>query len=671
MEAPETLKDSKATCLIKMTEPNFEAFKLAFMDPKSRVRLNSDIAEKYYSCIETLSITGGYLDGINIDFSEHLNSVIGGRGTGKSTLLECIRYAFDVKPIGQNALKQHKEIIKENIGKLKARIELTVRSSKMNGKKFVIARRHGESPIVKDEEGKISPFSPLELLPEIEILGQNEIYEIAQNAESQRRLLARFLGNKEDNESLKIKEALQELVKNREKLSKALDREAETEDEIARLPKLEAQVNQFKSLGLEGKLKIIPLLETEKNLQKRVNEQELKNINASFEAIKDNLPDTTFLSDKVLKKLLHKKEFLKIRDELDNLKEYAENLVLDWRKKFNDSKEKIENFATELNKKIKEKEDSLEKIFKELPASEGKSGREIGFEYQYLVKEIEKIRPQKNLAEQQRALIQELNNKRKEIIAELSEYRADRSAKFERLLKKLGKKLKGQLKLTIKPESDKKSVIDFLLTCNLEGVGAKRLAWIQDNENFTPIRLSELIRVGHDALVNCDWEITNTVAAALTKMTHKQILELEEIEAADYILIELNIAHTEKEDYRSIKNLSTGQKCTAILHLLLLQNKDPLIMDQPEDNLDNAFIADRIVTELRSEKVNRQFIFATHNANIPVFGDAEWIGVFESLEGDTSILQGAIDIKEVRNKTANILEGGKAAFNQRKNKYGF
>ncbi len=154
-------------------------------------------------------------------------------------------------------------------------------------------------------------------------------------------------------------------------------------------------------------------------------------------------------------------------------------------------------------------------------------------------------------------------------------------------------------------------------------------------------------------------------------MTYEQILKLQEIEAADYILIELNIAHTEKEDYRSIKKLSTGQQCTAILHLLLLQNKDPLIMDQPEDNLDNAFIADRIVTELRNEKVNRQFVFATHNANIPVFGDAEWIGVFESLEGDTSILQGAIDIKEVRNKTANILEGGKAAFNQRKNKYGF
>ncbi len=406
-------------------------------------------------------------------------------------------------------------------------------------------------------------------------------------------------------------------------------------------------------------------------MQKRVNEEELKNISDIFETIKDNLPDTTFLSDKALEKLLHKEKFLKIRDELDNLKKYAENLVLNWRKKFDESKEKIGNFVNELNERIKEEEERLEKIFKELPTSEGKSGREIGFEYQKIVKEIEKIKPEKAAAARQKERIDEFNNKRKGIIAELSEYRAARSAKFERLLKKLEKKLKGQLKLTIKPESDKTSVINFLRGCNLEGVGEKRLAWIQDKEDFNPIKLAELIRAGYEDLVNCDWGITNTVATALTKMTDKQILEIEEIELADYISIELNIAHTGEEKYRSIKKLSTGQQCTAILHLLLLQNKDPLIMDQPEDNLDNAFIADRIVKELRSEKVNRQFIFATHNANIPVFGDAEWIGVFESSEGDTSILQGAIDIENVRDKTANILEGGKKAFNQRKDKYGF
>lgn len=67
VERPQTLSDPKASCLIKMTRPCFESFKLAFHDPESRVRLNSDVAEKHYSCIESLKVTGGYLDGIQIE----------------------------------------------------------------------------------------------------------------------------------------------------------------------------------------------------------------------------------------------------------------------------------------------------------------------------------------------------------------------------------------------------------------------------------------------------------------------------------------------------------------------------------------------------------------------------------------------------------------------------
>jgi len=77
---------------------------------------------------------------------------------------------------------------------------------------------------------------------------------------------------------------------------------------------------------------------------------------------------------------------------------------------------------------------------------------------------------------------------------------------------------------------------------------------------------------------------------------------------------------------------------------------------------------------LRSAKISRQFLFATHNANIPVFGDAEWIGVFDADENHACIrddLQGAIDLPQVQKKTAEILEWGRMAFIQRKEKYGF
>jgi len=205
-------------------------------------------------------------------------------------------------------------------------------------------------------------------------------------------------------------------------------------------------------------------------------------------------------------------------------------------------------------------------------------------------------------------------------------------------------------------------------------VGEARLAWVKEADDFSPVKLAEMIRAGVDALRNARWGVTPTVADALVRLPRDQVLQLEELELPDLINIELNIAHEGRENFKPLDKLSTGQQCTAILHLLLLQNLDPLIMDQPEDNLDNAFIADRIVAELRSAKIARQFLFATHNANIPVFGDAEWIGVFEAANDQARMpieSQGAIDVPEVRNKAAVILEGGRAAFNQRKAKYGF
>lgn len=137
----------------------------------------------------------------------------------------------------------------------------------------------------------------------------------------------------------------------------------------------------------------------------------------------------------------------------------------------------------------------------------------------------------------------------------------------------------------------------------------------------------------------------------------------------DIVEIELLVG----EKYKKIKDLSKGQQCTATLNLLLLDNKDPLIIDQTEDNLDNSFIADNLVSILRENKIKRQYIFATHNANIPVFGDAEQIITMEENDGMGLIASdgiGSIDDSKVRNWVINILEGGTTAFKMREDKYG-
>ncbi len=673
VEKPETLRNPTASCLIKMTKPCFASFKQAFLDPESRVRLNSDVPEKYYSRIERVIFTGGYLDGLDVEFSEHLNAVIGGRGTGKSTLLESIRYGLDIQPLGKSAKKQHTDILRENLGKEKGRIEITVRSSKMNGKRFTIARRYGESAIVKDEDGNISTFTPADLLPRVEIYGQNEIYEIAQDTAGQLNLLKRFLDV--DNSELYAKhdEIINALQENRRKIVAAQEKLSEIEDEVSRLPKLVEQADQFKSLGLEEKLKLVPLLEKEKRLISRAV-SDLQRLHDACLNFKEQLPDTVFLSDKALEGLPHLCIFKSIKQTMEELKNRLDPLITPIDEDIQHTKEDTEKYRDEINRLIKDEEEKLSKAFSEIPSYEGKSGREIGTEFQKVLQEIERIRPKKSLLKNRKAVVDELKKRRKDLLAELSEVRSERSAQLQRALKRLNRKLEGKLRLNVRPEANRQPLLDFLNECNLEGVGSKRLAWVDTADDFSPVKLAETIRRGVEKLKNTDWSITPSVADALVRLRESELMKMEEIELPDTITIELNVAHGDAEKYRPLDKLSTGQQCTAILHMLLLENKDPLIMDQPEDNLDNAFIADRIVTELRSAKIARQFLFATHNANIPVFGDAEWIGVFQAEENHAIIpddAQGAIDLPEIQQKASEILEGGKTAFIQRKEKYGF
>ena len=114
-------------------------------------------------------------------------------------------------------------------------------------------------------------------------------------------------------------------------------------------------------------------------------------------------------------------------------------------------------------------------------------------------------------------------------------------------------------------------------------------------------------------------------------------MELEELDLPATTSIELNVAgEGQSPSWQMLDDLSTGQKATAVLLLLLLESDAPLLVDQPEDDLDNRFITDGIVPKMREEKLRRQFIFSTHNANIPVLGDAELI-LGLSAEGEADV----------------------------------
>jgi type III restriction enzyme len=128
-------------------------------------------------------------------------------------------------------------------------------------------------------------------------------------------------------------------------------------------------------------------------------------------------------------------------------------------------------------------------------------------------------------------------------------------------------------------------------------------------------------------------------------------------------------------EYIDFADASAGQQATALLTVLLNQEGAPLIIDQPEDDVDSKMSPD-IVRQIWKAKSSRQLIFASHNANFVVNGDAELVICCDYVRaGDQTGGQikatGAIDNKAIKEEITLVTEGGKAAFNLRKEKYGF
>jgi chromosome segregation protein len=164
----------------------------------------------------------------------------------------------------------------------------------------------------------------------------------------------------------------------------------------------------------------------------------------------------------------------------------------------------------------------------------------------------------------------------------------------------------------------------------------------------------------------------NDLAKIGQKIGRAAWLELSLIELEDLPVFEYRQRESE---YIPFADASAGQQATALLRVLLNQEGPPLLVDQPEDDLDNQIIY--AIAELVGQaKQRRQLIFTTHNANLVVNGDADLVVAFGyRIQGEQSggeiQAEGAIDVKSVRDAITTIMEGGEKAFQLRKAKYGF
>lgn len=665
------LNDPRSWTWFKMTTPSLAALTLACRDPQSRVRLPEQINPAFYSRIERIAIERGYLEDFDVSLSPNLNALVGGRGTGKSSLIEAIRFAFAIEPLGKDAQRAHKAIIDGNFAKEKAGIKITITSFQQNCERYTVVRYFGEPAKVLAEDGTVTDLAPADLMPGLEVYGQNELLAIVQDEHAKARLIGRFL-RENDATTQALEQLRTSLAENRLELDQHEKRLADVDARLQQLPALLDRQKSFQKLGLETELKQIEVRESERTYvtEALAVAARLKKVAAEFKQSlsKIALPVRPAIGNESHDVLLTVMEAA-LTESTNALASSAQDAMQSAAL----ADTKISEAQQSVNGLVAKDELVFNAAISNLPTMKGKSVAQLSTEYARVASDVGKLNPLKAQRVELEGQIVALRQTRIGLLEKLASTRNERWTALTKAVKSLNKRVDGHLRVEFEPERTRSPLKEFLLNCALENVGEKRLSWIDDAEALSIVDLVATLRQGAEALLARfkDAGMARSAADAIASIPSSVVRELEEIQLPERVDLLLNVSQ-ESNTYRSVNRLSTGQQCTAILHLLLLDNPDPLVIDQPEDNLDNSFIAGHIVTQLRESKTARQFIFATHNANIPVFGDAEWIGVLEEKDGRGKIQAlGSIDDDEVKVLAANILEGGREAFNRRKEKYNF
>jgi predicted ATPase len=667
---PEELADPSATCWIKMSEITIEGLRQAFLDPASRIRLANDPVPEGHAEFVAIAWQGGFLDGSGIHFNENLNVLIGGRGTGKSTVVESVRYVLGLEPLGEEARKAHEGIIRQVLhGGTK--VSLLVRSHRPAKRDYLIERTIPNPPVVRDNTGKVITLAPPDIAPQAEVYGQHEISELTKSPEKLTRLLERFV-DRDPSISQRKGDLTRRLERSRVRILEVKKELRQIDERLASLPALEETLKLFQEAGLEEKLKEQSLLVREERILRTAGERAIP-FREILEQLRRAVPiDRAFLSAKALEGLPGKQILTEADTVLDKLDRDIKAIINQMAKALEEADKGLAAVRQPWESRKKDVQAAYEKILRELQKS-----KVDGEEFIRLRHQIEELRPLKERQGTLQRDLKELEDQRRNFLAEWEDLKTSEYQQLDRAAKKVNRALADRVRVQVASAGNREPLFQ-LLRDHVGGRLSEAVDAIKKRDSLSLREFADACRAGRDILAQ-KFAIPPAQAERLAQAPPGTFMAMEELDLPSTTRIELNVAgEGQPTTWQALEDLSTGQKATAVLLLVLLESEAPLVVDQPEDDLDNRFITEGVVPKIREEKRRRQFLFATHNANIPVLGDAELIvglkAVGEASEGKAEMPSehmGSIDAQPVRELVEEVLEGGKEAFETRRLKYGF
>ena len=656
---------------IKLSQVSVDALRHAFIDFDSRIRLEGEHTEEAYPRLLGLAIDQGFLnaqsqptsDPFLIHLNPNLNAIIGGRGAGKSTLLEAIRFVFDVQPRTDATAKQSASVLSFTLpegAKVTAYYEMT------DGTRYEISRTSGRDPEVRDvASGRLTGVHPADLLPNgvpIEVYGQKEVYEIANDVTFQLNLIDTYITESLRDIRREETDLLHKLRENGQAIIRLEDELDANEQQVQALKGIQLELDRLEKDEALAQLEEKKTLEAEKIILGQLEKRAAQRLSLQ-------LPTQDAISG------LADQHFGELTAVIRHMDTHIANVI----QQLEVELAQIWEETTAVRQAWHTQYQENEAAYQELKRSHGDSFNiDRYFQLQKKHTQLTAVAREQEARQDQ---LQTLRIERNTLLTALDQLRREREYGLRlQKVEELNQALTGSVQVEITPFGNRQAFHTFLsdlLKKQISRLSKKvledLLAADQDALHLArAIRLEKADPNGRDNPLEQIYNISPNNRKKFAAVAEEAIFALETYRIPDLPQISLRVG----EDYRPLNpplgqaGLSTGQKCTAILSIILVERNTPLVIDQPEDDLDNAFIFREIVQTLRREKEKRQFIIATHNANIPVSGDAELILLMEANEQHGWVAhRGSIDDPGIREPVENILEGGREAFRLRQAKY--
>lgn len=634
-------------CYLKIGDFTFEAIKYALLDHEHRV---APEPQKFgHSHIRSVSFDGGVLDGKTLNFSPELNTLIGIRGSGKSSVLEVIRYALEI-PFGEKALDTDykKDLVDHVLG---SGGKITLQAVDQRGQEYEIHRISRERPDVY-VNGILQPGISIRetVLHKPIYFGQKDLSSTGDGFEKD--LVEKLVGGKLAGIRRRISDQGQkvvELVSRLKKLSSTGERKKEFE---AKKQDAEFRLQFYKDHGVEERLQkqvdfdadarkcaqVVAFVQTYlSELESFINQHEDDLRNQRIYTSKQN--ETFFVAffacyEKLVASFERVKEAFALGSQISvELQQKAHE--------FSKIKDGLKEDFAEIERKLAEqlKESGAQAIRPE--------------EFRKLRTTVDQTTQMLQALEKEESSRSTLNT---ELLKELALLNDLWHEEFKAVKSELDKVNQSNSSLMIEAEfkGDKVAFITFMKDIfrgsrlrdatfqNLIGrfvdFGAMFKEW------------EEVLReVGNSAQVFTQYYNDNLEALLTWQVPTRFII---------------------KYRGKELKHHSLGQRASAlILFVLSQQENDVYLIDQPEDDLDNQTIYEDVIKLIRLLKPKTQFIFATHNANFPVLGDAEQIISCAFSDDKVQTVSGSIDCPKLQQEIVDIMEGGEEAFMQRKRRY--